>query len=364
MEKRSTVDYLEVAGLDLGDKYSHLCILNVEDGTVEEESRIPTTPKALKRRFSTCPKMKIAIEVGTHSPWVSRLLEECGHEVIVANPRKVALISRNKNKSDKIDALLLARMVRADPELLSPISHRGETAQIALGVLRSRGALMDARTALVNHVRGATKAVGSRITKCSTACFATKAIDQIPEALKPALQPVLGIIGSLTAQIREYDKRIEIMGKESFPDAARLRQVQGVGPLTSLAYVLVLEDPSRFDKSRSVGAYLGLVPAKSASSESDPQLRITKEGDPFLRKQLVNSSHHILGVFGKDSDLRTHGLKIAERGGKNAKKRAVVAVARKLSVLLHVLWRTGADYEPLLNQQRLAKRKDAPSDAG
>jgi transposase len=357
MGKRSTKEIAEVVGMDLGDKYSHLCVLSVEDGTVEEESRVPTTPKAIERRFSDCPRMHIAIEVGTHSPWMSRLLKECGHKVTIANPRKVSLISQNRNKTDRIDALLLARLARADPELLSPINHRGEKAQIALAVLRSRSALVGARTALINHVRGSCKSFGSRIMKCSPECFATKAVDQIPKALKPALKLLLDTIGKMTTQIRNYDKRIELMTKKSFPDAERLRQVHGVGPITALSYVLVLEDPSRFEKSRSVGAYLGLAPAKSASSESDPQLRITKEGDTFLRRNLVNASQHIMGPFGEDSDLRRHGLKIAERGGKNAKKRAVVAVARKLSVLLHVLWRTGTDYDPLLNQKRLASRK-------
>ena len=117
--------------------------------------------------------------------------------------------------------------------------------------------------------------------------------------------------------------------------------------MTALAYLLTLEEPGRFEQSRSVGAYVGLTPRRDQSGQTDKQLRITQCGDGYLRQLLVTSSHYILGPFGPDSDLRRYGLRIAERGGKNAKKRAVVAVARKLAVLLHHLWKTGVDYEPL-----------------
>jgi transposase len=138
-----------------------------------------------------------------------------------------------------------------------------------------------------------------------------------------------------------------------------LRQVEGVGPLTALTFVLTLEDPYRFEKSRSVGAYLGLVPASDKSGDRDPQRRISKEGDEMLRKLLVGSAHYILGPFGGDSDLRRHGEKIASRGAKNAKKRAAVAVARKLAVLLHRLWVTGEVYDPLYNAHRSQEREEA-----
>jgi transposase len=345
--------------LDLGDKYSRLCVVDRETGDVVEESRLPTTPKALERRFSSCAPMRIAIEVGTHSPWVSRLLEGLGHEVLVANPRKVRLISGNKKKTDKVDAELLARLARVDPKLLAPIQHRGESAQAALAVVRSRNELVGARTALVGHVRGSCKAAGFRLPTWSPEVFAKKAMGVIPEALKPALVPVLEVVATLTLQIRGFDARVEELGEESFPETRLLRQVKGVGPITSLAFVLVLEDPERFRDSRSVGAYLGLVPRKDETGESDPQLRITKEGDELLRSLLVNAGQYILGPFGEDCDLRRHGLKIAARGGKNAKKRAVVAVARKLSVLLHVLWSKQATYDPLHNAKRASQQKAA-----
>jgi len=131
-----------------------------------------------------------------------------------------------------------------------------------------------------------------------------------------------------------------------------LKQVKGVGTQIALTYLLTIEDPHRFAKSRDVGCFLGLRPGRRDSGESQPQMHISKEGDPYLRTMLVQGAHYILGPFGADSDLRRWGLKLAARGGKNAKKRAVVAVARKLAVLLHRLWVTGEVYEPLHNSHK------------
>ena len=347
------------AGLDLSDKYSHLCLIDTQSGEVMEEGRLRTTPEAFRRRFdSEQQPLRIAIEAGTHSPWVSRVLEECGHEVLVANPRKVRLIYTNKRKTDAIDAENLARLARLDPKLLYPLKHRGEDSQAHLAIIRSREALVGARTQLVNHIRGAVKSFGARLPKCPAVSFHKKAAAHIPEILWPALEPLLETIGSLTQRIREYDRQLETICQEHYPETDLLRQVEGVGTLTALTFVLTLEDPSRFAKSRTVGAYLGLVPARDQSGDRDPHRRITKEGDEMLRRLLVGSAHYILGPFAKDSDLRHHGEKIATRGAKNAKKRAAVAVARKLSVLLHRLWLTGELYDPLYNTHRRTQQEE------
>jgi transposase len=293
--------------------------------------------------------MRIALETGTHSPWVSRLLEGLGHEVLVANARKLRLIYSNKRKTDEVDAENLARLARLDPKLLYPVRHRGEESQAHMALIRSRQALIGCRTQLVNHVRGAVKSFGARLPKCPARSFHKRAKEHIPEALMPALEPVLEQIASLTERIRDYDLKLEDISEEHYPETELLRQVEGIGPLTALTFVLTLEDPHRFERSRSVGAYLGLVPATAQSAERDPQRRLSKEGDEMMRKLLVSSAHYILGPFGSDSDLRRHGEKIASRGGKNAKKRAAVAVARKLAVLLHSLWLSAEVYEPLRN---------------
>ena len=334
-------------GLDLGDKHSHLCVLN-SAGEVEEVGRVATTTVALQRRFSSYPRSRVAIEVGSHSPWVSRLLEACDHEVLVANPRRLRMIYQNDSKSDEVDAQMLARIARTDPKLLAPIQHRGVVAQADLAILRARDVLVSSRTQLVNHVRGAVKAFGHRVPKCSAKSF-HKHCAAIPIELRPALSPLPEVISKLTVEIQKYDRQIETMAEERHPAARILQQVNGVGPVTAMTYILTIEDPYRFKKSRSLGPYLGLRPRHDKSGARDPQLRITKAGDADLRRLLVCCGHYILGPFGTDSDLRRYGLALCTRGGKNAKKRAVAAVARKLAVLLHRLWITGEVYEPLRN---------------
>jgi transposase len=340
-------------GLDLGDRYSHFYTLDPAGENIES-GRVQTTRSALEKRFRSGERARVVIEAGTHSPWVSRLLAECGHEVVVANPRKLALIAQNQSKDDPVDAELLARLGRVEPQLLSPIVHRGAEAQADLAVIRARDAAVAARTQLVNHVRGAVKSWGGRMGSCSTRSFAQKGDSQLPEALRPALQPLLEVIGELTEQIKGYDRQIEEACQQKYPETELLRQVGGVGAVTSLAYVLILEDPHRFSRSRSVGSFLGLRPGRDKSGAQDPELRITKGGDRLLRRLLVGSAQYILGPFGPDCDLRRWGLKLADRGRKNAKKRAVVAVARKLAVLLHRLWVGGEVYEPLRQAQPTA----------
>ena len=351
---------LMTAGLDLGDKYSYLCLIDSPSGEVIEEGRLRTTPETFRRRFSSeRPPMRIAIEAGTHSPWASRVLEECGHEVLVANARKLRLIYANKRKTDEVDAENLARLARVDPKLLYPLKHRSEDSQANLAIVRARQALVGARTQLVNHVRGAVKSFGGRLPKCPARTFHKRASELIPEALLAALEPILVQIGSLTERIGQYDRQLEAVSKEHYPETELLRQVEGIGPLTALTFVLTLEDPYRFERSRSVGAYLGLVPATEKSGERDPQKRLSKEGDEMLRKLLVGSAHYVLGPFGSDSDLRRHGEKIASRGAKNSKKRAVVAVARKLAVLLHRLWTSGELYDSLYDAHRRQEHGEA-----
>ena len=348
-------------GLDIGDKKSHYCALDHAGKTVLHRA-VSTRPRALETVFTRLRKQglqRVALEAGSHSPWVSELLAGLGLEVFVANPYKVALISRNDRKSDRVDAELLARLARVDPELLRPIQHRGPRARADLAMLRSRAALVAARTQLINHVRGSTKPWGLRLPGSSTASFHKKMAPLLPEQLTETLSPVLAQIEHLTYQIRLYDRRIEELSNKHYPETALLRQVKGVGPVTALAYVLTIESPERILKARNVGAYLGLVPRRHESGSISPQLKITKAGDAGLRSLLVSCAQYILGPFGEDCDLRRYGERIALRGGKAAKKRAVTAVARKLSVLLLRLWQTGEAYDPLRNSNAQAARAGA-----
>lgn len=340
-------------GLDVGDRFCDVCVLD-ESGEVIERGQLPTRMVALQRRFDGMPTARLVLETGKHSPWISRALKSWGHEVLVANARRVHLISRNQHKSDHSDAETLARLGRMDPRLLRPIEHRGEAAQADLTLLRSREALVRSRTLQINHVRGVIASAGGSVPRCSAEAFHRKAAAAVPASMTAAISPLLEVIEQLTRSIRAMDREIERVSQERYPETELLRQVKGVGPITALAYVLVIENPSRFPSSRSVGAYLGLVPRRRASGDSDPQLRITKTGDRMLRCLLVQSAHYIIGPFGPDSDLRRYGHSLCARGGANAKKRAIVAVARKLSGLLYALWTTGSVYEPVKQQDRKA----------
>ncbi len=275
-----------------------------------------------------------------------------GHKVTVANPRRVKLISQNNSKRDKKDAELLARLGKADEELLSPVKHRGSEAQADLAVTKARDALVRTRTKLVNHARGLVKSFGERLPSCTSESFHRKARAQIPQALKPALEPLLSVLERLEEQIAAYDDQVEQLGKK-YPDVEVIAQPKGVGVLTALVFLLTLEDKTRFKKSRTVGAFIGFNPKRDQSGDSDKQLGITKTGDSFVRRLAVGSANYMLGPFGQDSDLRRWGLELAKRGGKNAKKRAKVAVARKLVVLMHRLWVTGEVYAPLGYREKI-----------
>jgi transposase len=344
----------DTIGMDLGDKTSRMCVLNA-DGDVVKEASVATTKKALVQMFGPMKRCRIAIEVGTHSPWVSRLLKNLGHEVIVANARQVKLISQSSRKNDKLDARMLARLARMDPGLLRPIRHRSEEAQKDLMTIRIRAALVEARTGLVNAARGLTKAMGERLGSCDADQMNVEKLEGVPAELGELLKPLVEAVESLTNKIKGCDRTIEQIARDRYPETKLLRQVSGVGPLIALTFILTIEDKERFEKSRDVGCYVGLRPKQSESGERQPELRITKEGDVYLRKLLVQGAHCIVAKRAPDTDLKRWGTKLAGRGGKNARKRAIVAVARKLAILLHHLWATGEVYEPLKNSQAMAK---------
>ena len=333
-------------GVDLGDQWSNYCILGLEGETLAE-GQLRTTREDVAEFFGALATARVIFEVGTHSAWVREVVVGCGHEVLVANPRLMEGRKRGKRKNDRLDAQKLARLGRVDAQSLFPMEHRSPEVRQDLVVLRARDALVSARTQLINATRGLVKSMGARLPKCSSPSFAKKVAEALPAEVREALLPLVRLAEELSDGIRFYDERIEKLGREKYGHAQLLRQVKGVGPLTALAYVLTLENPARFAKSRDVGPYLGLVPKQEDSGDSQPQLGISKAGDGMLRRLLIGSAHYILGPFGPDTDLRRYGLRLCARGGKNAKKRAAVAVARKLAVLLHRLWIGGEVYEPL-----------------
>jgi len=335
-------------GIDLGDRRHAVCVLSAV-GDIVAESELVNTRECLTTFAARYPGATFVMETGTHSPWVSRLLASLGHTVIVANARKLRAISTSPNKNDREDARMLARLGRADPRLLSPVQHRSESAQRALVQFKVRESLVRARVSQMNSVRFLVKSLGLMVPRGVKATAFVRKFRLQADAVTCALvEPLLQMLDALNAQIKQLDARLETMADEQYPVTARLRQVDGVGPLTALCFVLTVENPGRFPHTRDVGAYLGLVPRRDQSGLTDKQLPITKRGNVQLRCLLVNCAHYILGPFGPPSRLREAGARIAARGGKSAKKRAVIAVSRKLAVTLLALWKSGADYQPLL----------------
>lgn len=335
-------------GLDVGDRKTHLCVVDHVTGEILEEGSFKTTEPVLRKRLGCYARARVALETGAHTRWMAACLVNMGHEVLVANARKLRLITDNDTKSDVLDACRLALLARADPRLLHPVKLRGQQAQADLAVLKAREAVVQQRTKLINHVRGVLKSFGARLASGITSTsFAKRVVESIPPELQSALEPLVELIGTLTTSIRGYDKRIDELC-ESYSETKILRQVPGVGPITALAFVLIVEDPSRFSSGGKVASYLGLRPRRHQSGDPEAErdgMRITKAGNGFLRKLLVTSAHYVMGRHGPDSNLQRWGSKLAA-GGKSKKKRAVVAVARKLSVLLYTLWLNNLRYEP------------------
>jgi transposase len=334
-------------GCDIGDKFTELCVVD-RTGAVIEARRVRTTKPALVDAIRKHRLARVVIEAGTHSRWVEEALAAAGHDVVVANPRQIQLIWKRKKKTDRSDANLLARLARVDTELVAPVHQRSRRAQVDLAVLRSRDLLVSVRTRLVNHVRGLLKQFGLRVANCSTETFAHRAAEAVPPELAPALGPVIEALQEVNVRITQHDEEVQRLF-DANPTARKLAEIDAIGPITSLAFTFTIEDPTKFKKSRVVGSFVGLTPAKDQSGESDPQKHISKSGNEFLRRLLVQCAHRLLGTFGGDCDLRRWGLALCARGGAAARKRAIVAVARKLAVVMHRVWVTGRSYDPHFN---------------
>jgi transposase len=330
-------------GIDVGDRFSHLCLVDNE-GEVVERDRIRSTEVAFRRYFEGIARLRIALECGTHSPWMSRLLKQLGHQVIVANARKIPTITESESKNDDRDAEQLALMAAFNPKLLSPLEHRSLARQQDLNLIQARAVLVKARTMIANALRGLVKSAGGRLPACSTQALPTRAPAAVPHALADVAGPLIEQIARLNLQIDAMDGQIEKLAAK-YPEIGTLRSAPGVGPLVAAAYVLTLDRPDAVPSSRSAGAFLGLRPGQSQSGDSNPQKRISRTGNTYLRCLLVQSAQYVLGRFGPDSALRCWGLKLAASGGKRAKKRAIVAVARKLAVILHSMWRSGQRFQ-------------------
>jgi transposase len=342
----ATVPELTI-GLDLGDNSTHVCILAANGQKVDERS-FPTERDVLRALFESFSgkQVRVVFEVGSQSRWVQKLARECGIEdVITANPRKLALISQSLKKSDEQDAFVLARAGRALPEMLSRVEHVSDEIFADRALMESRSLLVVQRAQIVHRIRSLTKSSGEKLLKCSTESFRRKMEESVPEFLRPSCDALFRIIEALDEQIDRIEKQLCKLAKEKYPIVSKLQQIPGVGIIVALSFVLFVGDPSRFEDTRLIGAYFGLTPRKKQSGNSDPELGITKAGNGGMRKLLVLAAHCLL-ARGEDCGLKRWGLALCERGGRKAKKRAIIALARKLAVVMLAIWKSERDFDP------------------
>jgi transposase len=272
---------------------------------------------------------------------VARVLEGQGHEVVVVNSRRVRLIAESTLKCDRVDAEILARLSRLDPELVRPVYQRSPAAQQLRTRLRVRSSLVRARAALIHSVRGTLRSQGYRLTSCPTKSFVARWGElKLKRELRQVLDPLAETIAELTARIEALER--ELVAEAHGDDLVqRLQGIPGVGPLVGLAFVGWVDRPERFRRSRDVGACLGLRPRVRDSGERERRGAITREGDSEMRRLLVQAAHAALHAK-RDSALKRWAERLVRRLGKS---KAVVALARKIAVLLHHLWVSGEDYQ-------------------
>ena len=342
MEQTSTGDAGRTIGLDLGDKWSEYVALDAEGRRVGA-GRVRSTADGFAKLSALHDGAFVVMETGTHSPWAAAQFGTWGHRVAVANSSELALVTASVRKSDRRDAEILARLGRADVELLHPVAQRKPETQLLLSKLRARRTMVRSRTMLVNSVRGTAKSLGTRTAPCSADSFHRKALAWASPELRDAVKFEMAAIAALTEQILLADAELEALAA-SMPAVAAMRQVPGVGLLIALTFALTIEDPTRFARRADAAAYFGLAPGRRQSGERDPKMGITKRGNAEARSLLVQGAHYVLGAHGPDCALRRWGLALERTKGKRT---AIVATARKLAVLMLALWATGERYDPM-----------------
>lgn len=340
-------------GIDIGDKVNFVCTLN-NKGEILFRKEIDNNKEAMEEYFDSIEKASIVFEVGSHSPWISRLLVGIGHDVFICNPRQLAAVSQNLKKSDEEDCLILAQLLLTGKHLLKQVHHANEDKMRDFLLIKSRRALVKCRTMLINTARGVVKSFGERISPKLTAdAFHKHAGDSLTKETFKNIKDLVDVIGKTTEQILKYEKDIDAKIKKKYPVAQLLQTINGVGPITSLAFVLTIDDPKMFEKSRTLGAYFGLVPRRDQSGNKDKQLSITKAGSKLVRSLLLNCANYILSSKGEDNQIKRFGLKIRGDGTSKAKaNKAKVAVARKICVIMHQLWVSNKPFAAILGNEK------------
>lgn len=356
LDRRTAVENDITIGMDLGNKKHVICALG-KNGKVIWRKEVANTPEALKPFFEENKGATVAMETGLCCRWISSLAKACGCDVLVGNARKLAAIWQSKKKNDENDALMIAKLARADRELFHPVHLRDDERHEMVQIIELREVTVSQRTQAINSVRGLCKAQGVFIPKCDAGCFHKVAQDAIPKDAIWKFKPMLKQIKETSDTVKRYDVMLEKYARTYFEtEVGLLRSIPGVGAVTSCAFVAHIADPKRFGKARDAGAYFGLTPAQDQSGDKDAPKRITKTGSTLVRHLLVTAANYILRASSPDTALKRHGERICLRGGKIARRKAKTAVARKLAVIMLAILKSGKAYEDAALVSKVAEK--------
>ena len=349
------MEYCTTIGADVSDRTTKICVMTKADGgerRIVVETTCATTKAGFEEAFSKFDRSwPVVFETGTHCRWMDRLFRRMGFKTIVGNPGKIPSITKSNTKNDRNDARELARLAIADPAMLHPVFLRDEVYQQMLRFHHARNVLISQRTQTINQIRGFAKSMGYRIECSSTGRFHEQRKAGWPNELEECTWPLMGVLKAINLKIKAYDKLIARLAErpEFKPMIERVRVVYGVGTIGSTVFVAAIGGrPDRFDRVRDIGPYFGMIPKQDQSGDDDKQLHITHAGPEIVRTALVECAGVVMMEKSKDTDLKLKGLRIAMRGGKIARKKAKVAVARGLAVaMLALLQHPEREYVPL-----------------
>lgn len=349
-----------IIALDVSDRTAKVCVMGKIAGRkhIIEQTTIQMTKDAFRAYLGAKnPSWPVVFETGTHCRWMENTVKSLGMKPIVANPARMRMMSESNTKNDRNDARELAQMALADVDLLHPVSLRGETCQQMLRLLKARDAMVAVRTKFVNQLRGFAKSMGFRLPGCSARKVGRLDKTQWPDDFEAVAWPIMDVLETLELKIKAYESQIRKLASSPELEAKidRVREVYGIGLLSGCALVASIDaNPERFSKARDAGAYFGLVPKQRQSGEMDMQCHITMAGSEYVRNLMVESAQIALRDGAKDTDIKLKGLRICERGGRIARRKAVIAVARCLVVTaVALLKHPEREYVPLSEKGRL-----------
>lgn len=342
-----------IIGIDLGDK-KHAVVGLDDKANIVLKRWVPNKKEDLEALFRRNRGAVFGMETGTHCRWISMLCRECGCEVYVGNAHRLRSIFGNTHKNDMRDAEEIARLLNGDKRHFHPVQLRDAEHQNLVQLVKMREMVMSQRTKSAGAIRGMAKANGVRLPASDADSLHRKladVIDTLPDNLQLLLRPQIGLLEKLCETIREYDRLIRDYRNEHFrKECDLLETIPGVGPVNAAAFVAFTGDVRRFRHARDVGPYYGLTAGRDQSSSKDEPKRITKEGNEFVRHLLVNAANLIMQGRCRNTELLQFGLRVWGNRGKVAKRKAKVALARKLAVTMAAMLRSGTPYNGIIEE--------------